>query len=115
LGLRGSVGLIPCVDTWTENLNVYAGHPVHLSTGSVMKSALDTLIEDLEAEKWQSSHAGSTQVQEPTLPPVSLAACRSPHCAGCYDVGEGRKIHPPKCGADFFRWRAWLEGKGPKQ
>jgi hypothetical protein len=44
-----------------------------------------------------------------------LAPCGSPHCAGCYDVGEGRKIHPPKCGKDFLRWRAWLEGKGPKQ
>jgi len=45
----------------------------------------------------------------------SLAACGSPHCAGCYEVGDGRKIHPPKCGADFLRWRAWLEGKGPRQ
>lgn len=44
-----------------------------------------------------------------------IAACGSPYCAGCYDVGDGRKIHPPKCGADFLRWRAWLEGKGPKQ
>ena len=26
-----------------------------------------------------------------------LALCDSPHCAGCYDVGDGRKIHPPKC------------------
>jgi len=43
------------------------------------------------------------------------AACGSPHCAGCYDIGEGRKIHPPKCGDDSSRWRAWLEGKGPRQ
>jgi hypothetical protein len=27
-----------------------------------------------------------------------LPACGSPHCAGCYDVGDGRKIHPPKAG-----------------
>ena len=46
---------------------------------------------------------------------AQIAACGSPHCAGCYDVGDGRKIHPPKCGADFLRWRAWLEGKGPRQ
>ena len=44
-----------------------------------------------------------------------VAACGSSHCAGCYDVGDGRKIHPPKCGTDFLRWRAWLEGKGPRQ
>jgi len=43
------------------------------------------------------------------------AGCDSPHCAGCYDVGDGRKIHPPKCGESFLRWRAWLEGKGPRQ
>jgi hypothetical protein len=45
----------------------------------------------------------------------NLAPCGSPFCAGCYDVGDGRKIHPPKCGAEFLRWRAWLEGKGPRQ
>jgi hypothetical protein len=45
----------------------------------------------------------------------SRAACPSPHCAGCYDVGDGRKIHSPRCGADFLRWRAWLEGKGQRQ
>ena len=45
----------------------------------------------------------------------TTAACGSPDCAGCYDVGDGRKIHPPKCGTGFLRWRAWLEGKGPRQ
>lgn len=34
------------------------------------------------------------------------AACDSPNCAGCYDLGDGRRIHPPKCGDDY---RAWLE------
>lgn len=24
----------------------------------------------------------------------ATAACGSSHCAGCYDVGDGRKIHP---------------------
>ncbi len=32
-----------------------------------------------------------------------LAACGSPHCAGCYDVGDGRKIHPPKSGAGWVQ------------
>jgi hypothetical protein len=35
-----------------------------------------------------------------------LAACGSEHCVGCYDVGDGRRIHPPKCGE---KYRAWLE------
>lgn len=43
-----------------------------------------------------------------------LAPCGSPTCAGCYEVGDGRKIHPPRCGEEFLRWRAWMEGKGKK-
>jgi hypothetical protein len=38
-----------------------------------------------------------------------LAPCGSPHCAGCYDVGNGRKIHPPRCGEE---WLLRLETKG---
>jgi hypothetical protein len=40
-----------------------------------------------------------------------LAACGSSHCAGCYDVGDGVKIHPPKCGEEC---RKWLERWPPK-
>lgn len=28
--------------------------------------------------------------------PEDLAKCGDPHCAGCYDVGEGVWIHPPR-------------------
>ena len=35
--------------------------------------------------------------------PATAAPCGSPHCAGCYDIGEGRKIHPPKIGES---WRS---------
>jgi hypothetical protein len=42
----------------------------------------------------------------------ALAPCGSPHCAGCYDVGDGGKIHPPKCGKDFLTWFTEWEGKG---
>jgi TubC N-terminal docking domain len=35
-----------------------------------------------------------------------LSACGSEHCAGCYDVGNGKRIHPPKCGENY---RARLE------
>jgi hypothetical protein len=27
-----------------------------------------------------------------------VAACGASDCAGCYDIGDGRKIHPPKSG-----------------
>jgi hypothetical protein len=33
------------------------------------------------------------------------AACGSRHCAGCYEVGPGVRIHPPKSSED---WKEWL-------
>jgi hypothetical protein len=36
--------------------------------------------------------------------PDELAPCGSTDCAGCYDVGDGRKIHPPKIGEDYRKW-----------
>lgn len=53
------------------------------------------------------------QPAEPGL--GQLAPCGSPHCAGCYDVGEGRKIHPPKCGEDYRKWLERWEPKGKTQ
>jgi len=44
-----------------------------------------------------------------------LAPCGSPDCAGCYDVGEGRKIHPPRCGGDYRAWLERWEAKGRPQ
>ena len=44
--------------------------------------------------------------------PEAIAHCAAPECAGCYEVGDGKKFHPPRCGEGFLRWRAWLEGKG---
>jgi|SRR5580704_171843 hypothetical protein len=41
--------------------------------------------------------------------------CGSPACAGCYDVGDGRRIHPPKCGGDYLRWLERWEAKGKLQ
>jgi hypothetical protein len=41
-----------------------------------------------------------------------IALCGSPHCGGCYDAGDGRKIHPPKCGEDYLGWFKRWEGKG---
>lgn len=33
-----------------------------------------------------------------------LADCGDPRCNGCYDVGDGRKIHPPRCSAEHLEW-----------
>jgi hypothetical protein len=45
---------------------------------------------------------------------TGLAACGSPYCAGCYDVGGGRKIHPSKCG-DVRKWLERWQPKGNPQ
>jgi hypothetical protein len=42
------------------------------------------------------------------------APCGSPHCAGCYDVGEGRKIHPPKPSREWLDWLARWHPKGER-
>jgi hypothetical protein len=54
-----------------------------------------------------------TQVEESKA--GEIAACGSPHCAGCYDVAEGRKIHPPKCGEEHRKWLERWEAKGKVQ
>lgn len=46
---------------------------------------------------------------------TGLAACCSAHCAGCYDVGDGRKIHPPKCGDVSRKWLERWQPKGKPQ
>jgi hypothetical protein len=33
-----------------------------------------------------------------------IAPCGSAHCAGCYEVGDGKKIHPPKIGKAYQKW-----------
>jgi hypothetical protein len=37
-----------------------------------------------------------------------LAACGSSQCNGCYDVGDGRKIHPPKPGALYLKGKLFI-------
>ena len=41
--------------------------------------------------------------------------CGSPHCAGCYEVEQGVRIHPPRCGASYRRWLERWQPKGKPQ
>lgn len=41
--------------------------------------------------------------------------CDSPHCAGCYEVTPGVRIHPPKSGEDYRAWLERWEAKGSVQ
>jgi hypothetical protein len=43
------------------------------------------------------------------------AACGSPHCAGCYEVESGARIHPPKCGESHRKWLERWQPKGRPQ
>jgi hypothetical protein len=43
------------------------------------------------------------------------AACGSPHCAGCYGVGDGKRIHPPRCGEKYRKWLERWQPKGKPQ
>ena len=54
--------------------------------------------------------AGALKAQREGVSP-----CGAPHCAGCYDIGDGRKIHPPKCGEDYRAWLERWEAKGKVQ
>jgi hypothetical protein len=44
-----------------------------------------------------------------------FAPCGSPHCAGCYEVAPGVRIHPPKCGEDYREWLERWEAKSRLQ
>lgn len=47
--------------------------------------------------------------------PSRAEECGSPQCAGCYDVGDGKKIHPPKCRKDYGKWLTDWPPKGKAQ
>jgi hypothetical protein len=63
----------------------------------------------------QSQPAPGDVAAEAQFGPHELAPCGSSGCAGCYEVGDGRKIHPPRCGEGFSQWRAWMVGGGIRQ
>jgi hypothetical protein len=41
-----------------------------------------------------------------------VAPCGSPHCAGCYEVAPGVRLHPPKASP---AWLAWLARWSPSE
>jgi hypothetical protein len=46
---------------------------------------------------------------------LTNAPCGSPDCAACYDIGDERKIHPPKCGSEYRKWLERWQPKGKPQ
>jgi hypothetical protein len=41
-----------------------------------------------------------------------VAPCGSPHCAGCYEVAPGVRLHPPKASPDWLAWLARWNASG---
>jgi hypothetical protein len=55
-----------------------------------------------------------TDVDTPASAP-GLAACGRSHCAGCYEVEPGRRIHPPKPSREWLDWLVrWQKPKGER-
>jgi hypothetical protein len=90
--------------------------------GRYLKVAM-TVVARLERRESSVALAGG----EKSSPPVTggnfgvpstdarYAACGSASCAGCYEVGDGKKIHPPKCGHGYSDWLKRWEPRGRKQ
>jgi hypothetical protein len=56
--------------------------------------------------------------REPAGDPSAMggvASCGLSHCAGCYQVAPGVRIHPPRCGAGYLEWLTAWEQKGRVQ
>lgn len=94
------------MDTWTQNLNVYAACPVHLSTDSVMKSDLESLIENLERGTWKPkdelSLTADAPVEADALKPSRQRARTCWHCNGtarcdCTTCAPGFLSESGKC------------------
>jgi hypothetical protein len=45
-----------------------------------------------------------------------LAPCGRPDCAGCYGIGDGGDLHPPKVSVDWLEWlQKWEPGSSKVQ
>lgn len=63
-----------------------------------------------KTEKLGRQHDGAS-----ALAANRTALCGWADCAGCYDIGDGRRIHPPKCGEDYLQWLERWDAKGKLQ
>lgn len=69
--------------------------------------ALNTaLLERVKAYKAEILTALRRAQGQSPLPP-----CGSPDRGGCYDIGEGRRIHPPKVSPEWLEWLARWQPK----
>jgi hypothetical protein len=102
------VGQLASISVKALALSVLAASkpvPAHRSVGTV-NGTLGTGLEN--------TRALAEEEQEPRHT-AQLALCGSPNCGGCYDVGDGRKIHLPKASPEWLAWLERCKPKGPVQ
>jgi hypothetical protein len=68
------------------------------------KKTVERALAALRAiSKPELSHASEA---DPPRPLEATAPCGLPHCAGCYEVEPGRRLHPPKSSEEWLEWLA---------
>lgn len=69
-----------------------------------------------EADPFPLRESTTQSVSRPEVKGLQeTATCGSPNCAGCYEVGDERKIHPPKIGKDYQKWLERWKARGSVQ
>jgi hypothetical protein len=79
-----------------------AGMPSYLEIALRVASPAQMVHSEAERVENQSHSSHADVVTKSRVNPNNSAPCGSADCAGCYDVGDGRKIHPPKCGQQYL-------------
>ena len=60
-----------------------------------------------------SAKTSNTSESKPSL--NECAPCGAPGCAGCYDVDDQSRIHPPRIGEDYRKWLERWRARGKVQ
>lgn len=66
-------------------------------------------------DKRAGTQPGTGETESPVPPAAEPAECGSAACSGCYDIGDGKRIHPPKCGEKYREWLQRWEANGKLQ
>lgn len=97
-------------DTWTPPVGAEMSPPEPFSSFPT-ESASATI----RGMAWNKLRPVVEQAIQQHKTVNSIALCRSPHCAGCYEVEPGVRIHPPKCSENYRAWLERWEAKGRVQ
>ncbi len=87
-----------------------------ITNGEGEASLLVALIRGKNRARESKTFPQTPAPASPASPGESVtAACGSEACAGCYEVGEGRKIHPQKPTQEWLEWHRKWEAAGRVQ